>query len=135
MNIFKKIGAGLLLGLACAVAQANPFVSPDQAHGKLVLSVKRSAENIYPVEIVAVNGQEVPNRSTAVSMAPGEYELKLRLEGTVNLEDLPGITPRRAPTETSLRIKVEEGKTYYLGYQYDDGTWKAVVWKTKPSRA
>lgn len=133
----KPILSALVLGLGSSLALANPFVSPSEPHGKLILSIKKIPDNIYPVQIVAVNGNEIPVRGQAVWMAPGEYELKIKMDGAVNLRDLPGPTNLRMtePGDNTLKITVEEGMVYYVGYEYVDGKWKAVVWKQEKAKA
>lgn len=128
--------AGVLLAVTCAAALASPFVGTRSVpHAVLYLNVSEKARQIWPVEIWAVDGH-LTNRSKqgVLWIKPGRYAFKVRVSGTVNLADLPGLqrSARYQQTEHVLHMTVVSGRAYYIGAKFDAaGKWRPQVWKTE----
>ncbi|MGH8278979.1 MAG: hypothetical protein ACRETQ_05380 [Gammaproteobacteria bacterium] len=131
--------AGLLLAVVCGAAFAanGPFVnSRSEPHGVLYLNYKMVPSRIYPVRVWMVDGK-LTNRSNqmVVWMKPGDYKLRIKLTKVVNMDYVPGLTMNKMDAQQmhDLQLKVEAGKSYYIGAKFDaKGAWEPVVWKTEP---
>ncbi len=116
---------------------ANPFVKPSQPSGILDLATNHQSKNIFPVSLYEVDGKQIIKRTNAVWLSPGKHSLKVT--SIVNLSQRStGMTTRQksnpAKNHNTLEISVEDGKTYYIGYDASDrnpNKWKPVVWKVK----
>lgn len=126
--------AGLLLG--CAAVAAHPFASPSEPHGLLVPDMQMTAQDIYPVEIVAIDGNLIPGRKGPLWLKPGEYEFTVKLADKVDLNYVFGLRREsRIHGQNTIKIRIEEGMRYYLGAKMEgrNPTWKVVLWKTEPA--
>lgn len=130
--------AGALLAAVCVSAGAavsSPFVgSRSEPHAVLYLNYKMVPRKIYPVRIWMVDGK-LTNRSdqSVVWMQPGEYQLTIKLTKVVNMAYVPGMAQKLPDAKQmhDLKLKLEAGKAYYIGAQFDNsGAWQPVVWKT-----
>lgn len=146
MNIpFRNLSAGFagaLLATVCVSAGAavsSPFVgSRSEPHAVLYLNYKMVPRQIYPIRIWMVDGK-LTNRSdqNVVWMQPGEYQLTIRLTKVVNMAYVPGLAQKMPDAKQmhDLKLKMEAGKTYYIGAKFDNsGAWQPVVWKTADTK-
>ena len=120
--------------LLSSTAFAYNFASPSDPSAKVILDHSIAAKQIFPVRLLMVNGENVNVRSQAVWLEPGEYELKF---GSVINGDYTQqvLTPRQrrgiADWNTTLRLKVEADKSYYIGFDAsstDTEEWHTVVY-------
>lgn len=134
--------AGALFAAVCVVASAavsSPFVgSRSEPHAVLYLNYKMVPRQIYPVRIWMVDGK-LTNRSNqnVVWMRPGEYRLTIKLTKVVDMAYIPGMAQKMPDAKQmhDLKLKLEAGKAYYIGAQFDNsGAWQPVVWKTADAR-
>ncbi|MCF6299690.1 MAG: hypothetical protein L3J52_00990 [Proteobacteria bacterium] len=120
-----------------ALAGKNYFAKPSEASGKLILNFNKTASALFAVTLVKINDNEVSPRANAVWLSPGSYQLRFRT--TINQAYAGGsgfnmLKNRRKNLNMELSVTIEDGKTYYVGYDAKDANsdnWKPVVWKTK----
>lgn len=116
---------------------ANPYAKPSEPSGMLTLNQAHTAANIFPVTLYEVDGDQVIRRNTAVWLSPGTHTI--RVSSKINLDNRSKFVNQRQKFNNSsknntLEITVEEGKTYYVGYDTNDrnpNKWRPVVWKVK----
>ena len=150
-------GAALLASVSLAGAADSPFLgSKSEPHGTLYLNVDQRASQIYPVNILAVDGK-LSNRDDqgVLWVKPGEYTFTFkvakdfnltvnkpgavasqeRVQG-VNMADAPGLQRSSGKQEEHvLKVTVEAGKAYYIGAKLGSrGSWQPVVWKTEDQK-
>ena len=126
----------LLPALLLHAAKPQDFIaSPSEPHGLVVTSVDLEARNIYSVYAVAVNGQELARRENALWLKPGEHSIKAINKTSLNRDFVPGLRGDLSKESiTPLSLKVEVGKTYYVGLKADSGRrsdWQLVVWQVE----
>jgi hypothetical protein len=129
-------GAAALLTLAATTALASPFVnSSHDPHATLYLGVAQTAKQIYPVEIRAVDGKLTDRVDMgALWVAPGDYDLDIKVSEVVNLANIPGLqtSAKFGQEKHTLKLSVAAGQAYYIGAKFDaSGKWQPVVWKTE----
>ena len=116
---------------------ASPFVKPSEPSGILKLNQSHPSADIFPVSIFSVDGKQVNIRNNAVWLTPGNHTI--RVHSTINLDSRSSalITRQKANNakqNNTLELTIEDGKTYYVGYDASDrnpNKWRPVVWKTK----
>ena len=120
-----------------AILNASPFAKPSEPNGILNLATPHTSRDIFPVVINNIDGRNVPDRSNAVWLTPGKHSIRVRAV-VVNLNSRSHALTRRQTKinriNRTLELTVEEGKTYYIGYDTsgrNPNDWKAVVWKVK----
>lgn len=127
----------ITLLLLSSLAMASPFVSPSKPHGKLNLGLSHPSQDIFPVSIIEIDGQQVIKRDNAVWLKPGTYTI--RVSAIVSKKNRSTAIAKKqnyngSKTKNSLEVTVEEGKTYFVGYDAsnrDSNMWGPVVWKVK----
>jgi hypothetical protein len=114
----KKISILFIALMLPLSSPAYNFAKPGEPSGKIILNDANPAKLLYQVELVAVNGENVPRRAHAVWLKPGEYELTFSPQLDEYAKKHMGLKERRnADTELVVTsFKVVEGKTYYLAY-------------------
>ncbi len=131
--------AVLALVMTSPQAMASPFAKPDEPSGVVILNTPRQAQQIYPAQLVRIDGQEVPTRDGGLWLKPGTHQLRL-VAGEVDASMAGGLKARQrllsaAPAKgKELTLHVEAGKKYYVGYDVSDRdpkNWKPVVWQVK----
>lgn len=134
--------AGALLAavwVSAGAAVSSPFVgSRSEPYAVLYLNYKMVPRQIYPVRIWMVDGK-LTNRSdqNVVWMQPGEYQLTIKLPKVVDMAYMPGMAQKMPDAKQmhDLKLKLEAGKAYYIGAQFDNsGAWQPVVWKTADAK-
>lgn len=119
---------------ACAMQHTLPTVSPSQPHGVVHAQLGQGADRTHPVEIVAINGINVPaGGSNQFLLAPGEYTLRLR--PTARLTTEIGSVGTRGPgtPPEELRLVVEAGSHYTVAAHVPGphaSAWRPVVTRT-----
>lgn len=116
---------------------ASPFAKPSEASGILNMSISRPAANIFPVSIYAIDGKQIVNRNSAVWLKPGEHTISVN--AIIDISNRRTSLLRRYKTNkqvenNNIKITVEDGKTYYVGFDANDSDpnkWRPVVWKVK----
>ncbi len=127
----------LLLLFSTFMIVASPFARPSEPNGILRLNQDHPSENIFPVTVYQINGKQILKRNNAVWLKPGTHTI--RVTSAIALNQRSKYASKRQkfnnPVEyNTLEIKVEEGKTYYVGYDTNDrdpNKWRPVVWKVK----
>jgi nicotinic acid phosphoribosyltransferase len=126
----------ILLLLTTTISLANPFAKPSEAHGILKLNQSHPSNDIFPVKLYEINGEQVLKRENGVWLKPGKHSIKV--SAVINKNQLTkSITKFQKGynrDKNILDITVEEGNIYYVGYDASDrnpNNWKPVVWKTK----
>jgi len=113
------------------------FVSPSDDSARLILQPNKSTQQLFPVTLQSVNGDQVASRGSAVWMKPGEYELSF--SAAVDLTTVKGTytannNRRSNKLQNKLLVNLEADKTYYIAFEakgVDRSQWKPVVWKTE----
>lgn len=134
-----KLVSRLLVSVAVLVmagcAYHSPIVSSiSEPHGVLQTNIPRTAQQIYPVVVQAVDGNLLASTQGTLWFKPGQYTLTLRLRDPVKRDNVPGLSRlSNKPADNTFKLKVEAGMTYYLGGKIgrSPGTWTPVVWKTE----
>ncbi len=90
------------------------------------------SQNYYPAIIHKVNDDHRKKNRNAFRLSPGTHtiEVKERIESS-------GFPIRRNNKAKSIVIKVEEGKTYHIGSEYNseyrlsggEKYWQPIVWR------
>lgn len=115
------------------------FPNPSDDTAKLVFNHSSTAKQIFPVSLLEVNGENVSVRNDAAWFKPGEYELNFasKVDSRYTQAVLPPQQRRNTQSQewnTELRINVEAGKTYYIGFDAssnDTDEWQPVIYKVK----
>jgi hypothetical protein len=115
---------------------ASPFAKPSEASGILNLSIARPSANIFPVTIYAIDGDQTINRNKAIWLKPGVHTISVNSVIDLSNRSKSLLRKHRIKKEdkNELKITIEEGKTYYIGYDAnanDPNEWRPVVWKVK----
>ncbi|KAA3644274.1 MAG: hypothetical protein DWP95_04830 [Proteobacteria bacterium] len=130
----KKISILLIALTLPFSALAFNFAKPGEPSGKIVFNDVNPAKLLYQVELVAVNGENVPRRAHAVWLKPGEYELTLFPKLDNYAIKHMGLKERRNADRELVVVsfKVVAGKTYYLAYDAraeDSLDWQPISYK------
>ncbi len=123
--------------LLSSAAFAFNFASPSEPSGKVIMNHASNAKQLFPVRLMMVNGENIPVRSDAVWLAPGEYEL--RFATTINndyTKQVMGLKERRGlkDLKNTMKIKIEADKSYYVAYDAsstETKDWQPVVYQIK----
>lgn len=114
----------------------SPFAKPSEASGILKLNQDHPKNNIFAVSLFAIDGKQIIKRDNAVWLKPGAHTI--RVSATVNLNSRSKLSIKRQKVnnkqDNTLDIFIEDGKTYYVGYDTNDtdpNKWHPVVWKVK----
>lgn len=143
MNIFSTATlatAALLAGLIAtpatdARADGLPFADPGENAARIDGSIGRRAQDIYPVEIIAIDGRNIAPRPT-IWLKPGEYELTVRAD----VRNPPGLSSVRRQSHNAdgrnlVEVVVEAGKTYHVGSRHDRSNdrnpYQAVLYRVE----
>ncbi len=118
-RIFINLLAGLAIGLTALPALAElPFADPGEASGSIVGAPAQPARDIYPVRVVAIDGQQIIPREV-FWLKPGKYTLTVSPEIT-NPGGLSSMRGRLRERDdiNEIEVVVEAGKTYYIGAHF-----------------
>lgn len=134
--MLRLIIATLAVGAlsACAMQRTLPTVPPSQPHGVVHAQLGQGADRTHPVEIVAINGINVPaGGSNQFLLAPGEYTLRLR--PTAKLTTEIGSVGSRGPGSMpeDLQLTIEAGSHYTVAAHVPGphaSAWRPVVTRT-----
>ena len=130
----KKISI-LLIALTLSLsASAFNFAKPGEASAKIVLNDANPANLLYQMELVAVNGENVPRRGHAFWLKPGDYELTFFPKLDDYAKKHMGLKERRNADKDLVIVSfnVMEGKTYYLAYDARDKDsleWQPIAYR------
>lgn len=129
----KIVIAVIALTLPFSLLAFN-FAKPSEPSGKLIFSEPGPHMSFYPVQLTAVNGQNVPTRTHAVWLKPGEYELTLAPQLDDHAKKHMSLKERRNADQQLevISFKVVEGKSYYLTYDAraeDSLDWKPIAYR------
>ncbi|WP_395377456.1 hypothetical protein [Marinicella sp. W31] len=127
----------LLIPIVGFTGSQKYFVSPSDESARLILQPNKSTQQLFPVTLQSVNGNQVASRGSAVWMKPGEYELSFT--AAVDLTTTKGTftsngNRRSNKLQNKLMVNLEADKTYYIAFEakgIDRSQWKPVVWKTE----
>lgn len=125
--------------LVSASAFSFDFPSPSDATAKLVFNHSSAAKQIFPVKLLEVNGENVSVRDSAAWFDAGEYVLNFASNVDSRYTQVVLSPQERRNTQaqtwnTEMKIKVEPGKTYYIGFDAssnDTKEWQPVIYKVK----
>ncbi len=133
-----KIKILVLLLLTSLIVSANPFAKPSEPSGILRFNQTHPSANIFPVTLFEIDGKQIVNRNPAVWLKPGKHTIKVNSKIDLNSRSKPVISLQKVNTRKqdnfTLDIVVEDGKTYYVGYDTNDrdpNKWRPVLWKVK----
>lgn len=132
----KNISIILLL-LISGSAVSFDFPSPSENTSKVILNNSITAKQIFPVNLLMVNGENVSVRNSAVWLSPGSYELKFAAQVNKRFtQQVLSPKERRGHNDwnTTMVLKVEADKSYYIGFDAssnDVENWRPVVFKVK----
>ncbi len=132
----KKLMLIVILSLSSTVF-ASSFVSPNDASARIILNHPQLTKQISPVRLLTVNGKNVSTQSEAAWLKPGDY--KLKFAATVDQRYTKQFissrhTRSKNAKKMTLNLKVEENKTYYVGFDTSSNNtedWKTVVYKVE----
>lgn len=133
----KAIGFAVLAAAFASTAYAgddkDAFASPHEEHGVVRTDVELLASGIYPVRIVAIDGNNVSTiTKNALYLEPGKH--KLAVEGW-NKDDMSthaAGTIDSTLSETAYTIDVEDDRIYYLGAKLNENMqWRPVIWRVE----
>ena len=127
----------LLIPVVGLTGSQQYFVNPSEDSARLILQPNKSTQQLFPVVLQSVNGEQVASRGSAVWMKPGEYELSF--SASVDLTTTKGTfvsngNRRSNKLQNKLLVNLEADKTYYIAFEAkgaDRSQWKPVVWKTE----
>ncbi|WP_376691449.1 hypothetical protein [Wenzhouxiangella sp. EGI_FJ10409] len=111
--------SGLAIGLmALPAAAGQPFANPGEDAGSIVGTPGQPARDIYPVKIVAIDGEQIIPREV-FWIEPGKYVLTVSAEIT-NPGGLSSMRGRLREDDdiNEIEVVVEAGKTYYIGAHF-----------------
>jgi len=131
----KKLTAIMLL-LTAILAFASPFAKPSEPSGILKMNTPHTSKDIFPVSLFELDGKQVITRKNAVWLKPGKHSIKVNSLVPLDSRSTHSVTrqKRNNKEKKTLEINVEDGKTYYVGYDTsnrDPNLWTPVVWKVK----
>lgn len=115
------------------------FPSPSDSTAKLVFNHSSAAKQIFPVKLLEVNGENVSVRNDAAWLNPGQYELNFASSvDSRYVQTVLSPKERRGTKDwnTEMRINLEAGKTYYIGFDASSNNtedWQPVIYKVKSS--
>ena len=127
----------ILLLLISGNAFSFDFPSPSENTAKVILNNSITAKQIFPVNLLMVNGENVSIRNSAVWLSPGNYELKFAAQVDRKFtQQVLSPKERRGLKDwnTTMVLKVEADKSYYVGFDAssnDAENWRPVVYKVK----
>lgn len=115
-----QVLAGLLIAMAAFPALADsPFAQPGAESGMVAGTPGRPAQDIYPVRVVEIDGNNIIPREV-MWLKPGKYTFTVSAEIT-NPRGLNAPRGRVRVEEgiNEIEVVVEAGKAYYIGAHYD----------------
>ncbi len=115
---------------------SEPRTGPRAADRYAVIYTdgQRLAQQIFPVEVYRIDGEETLHRSGYLRLPSGTHTLRAR--AIVDRSLVPGLTKdlsRSGPQEITQHF--QSGVRYFLGLKADSqrrANWKLVVWKEEP---
>jgi hypothetical protein len=105
--------------MAQSALAGPPTTSPGPGAGQIVGSPAAPARDLYPVEIVAIDGENILPREV-LWLEPGKYEFTVSAtivdpQGQRSLRRNPRFEERGL---NKIEVVVEAGKTYHLAVRY-----------------
>ena len=96
----------------------QPFANPGEDVGGIVGAPAQPARDIYPVKIVAIDGEQIIPREV-FWLEPGKYAFTVSAEIT-NSGGLKSTRGRVREDDdiNKIEVVVEAGKTYYIGAHF-----------------
>ncbi len=136
MKNTRQLPLLLLLVAFTTMSFANPFAKPSEPNGILSLNTPHTSQDIFPVSLYEIDGKNIVSRSNAVWLKPGKHRLKMRANVDLSYRSHALLTRNKSLNKNNriLDITVEDGKTYYIGYDTSNNNpnlWKPVIWKVK----
>lgn len=125
---FRRMGmvlAAVFISVAAATSghaqddDALPFAKPGENSAMIVGAGGRLAQFIYPVDFIAIDGQNIHPREV-IWLKPGEYELTVRAFITNPPGLRSGTRFRESEGHNRITVVVEAGKEYSIGVKYDN---------------
>lgn len=117
MNRLSVLLAMLLLSLP-ALARP-PLTNPGPDAATITGALGRPANDIYPVEVIAIDGVNLPGGRDTIWIEPGRYTLTVRGFVTNPGGLLTRLRSRNTPVQNQIEVVVEAGKRYHLGLRVD----------------
>lgn len=131
----NKLILALLLAVPVVLfaAEESPYASTDEAHGVIRGDFSRRSEDIYPIQIRKVDGQEFPGKRNVMYLKPGERTITafILADGLTSMDIRRGL---RNDEPQTLTLEVEAGKTYQVGAKLNRKgreQWTIVLWKVE----
>lgn len=129
-----------LMSLPASAQVSEPsiaYASPGPGSAMIVGRPGREAQNMYPVEFLAVNDRDVVGVRQAIWLEPGKYTVTVR----ALIRNPPGIKFRsraqRNEGYNQIDLVVEAGKAYHILAQYDptrrDSPYNTVLYRVMES--
>lgn len=119
----KRIIFGLVVGLTIGsitfpALAGQPFASPGEGFGAIVGAPAQPARDIYPVKVVAIDGEQIIPREV-FWLEPGKYTLTV----SALITDPRGLSAMRGRVHedddiNKIDVVIEAGKTYYIGAHF-----------------
>lgn len=109
--------AGLLSGAFIAQAAPVPTTTPGPHAAMIIGEPGTRARDLYDVEFIAIDGQNIPSRST-IWLEPGKYELTVRIIA----QDTRSTLMRRTRDDegyNTIEVALEAGKTYEIRAKFN----------------
>jgi hypothetical protein len=129
--------AAVVLAACAAPGGVLPTVSPGQPHGIVSGQLGSGADRTHPVEIIAINGVNIPAGSpNHFTLPPGDYTIRLR--PTVRMTTEIGTVGQRAPRgdqPLDLHLTVQQNMRYILAAEVPGphaSDWRPVVRRADP---
>lgn len=109
----------------------DAFASPHEEHGVVRTDVELLASGIYPVRIVAIDGDNVSTiTKNALYLEPGKHILTIEGREKDDMSTHAAGSIDSTLSETAYTINVEDDKIYYLGAKLTENLqWNPVIWR------
>jgi len=105
----------------------------DEKMARIVTSVNKPLDCLFSVDVYNINGKRVIKTPLAFNIEPGKHIIKARATADLRLCK-PAISNAKTVSIPPLRIEVEAGKSYFIGFNASDDNrrdWKLEVWKVE----
>jgi len=115
----RIVAAAALVALSASALAERPFTQPGPEAAMIAGTPGQPANDIYPVNFVEIDGQNIPTRET-FWLKPGKYELRVQpvIRNAGGLRSISGRI-REDPDRNVIELVVEPGKAYYIGARVD----------------
>ncbi|HSH26936.1 MAG TPA: hypothetical protein VK972_04070 [Wenzhouxiangella sp.] len=136
--MFSVSISGWLGSITFPALAAPPFANPGEGAGSIVGTPAQPARDIYPVKVVAIDGEQIIPREV-FWLEPGKYTLTV----SALITNPPGLSAMRGRMYedddiNKIDVVVEAGKTYYIGAHFTGkdrrAPYNTVVYRVEDSK-